>query len=79
MLVVTWLVAESITATEFERAVTTKSCGPVAVVLVPADGGSAKQARASAVRSKPRRKGERSIEFVTDRVLIALEVFSAVH
>ena len=75
MLEVTWLVAESITVTEFERAVTTKSCGPAAVVLVPVDGGSARQVRATAVRTKPRRKGDRSIESVLHGVVIALGVF----
>ena len=38
IFVVIWLVAESITVTEFESVVTTKSCGSLAVVLAPADG-----------------------------------------
>jgi len=66
---VTWLVAESITATAFESVVVTKSCGLLAVVLVPTTGTSAEQARASAMRRKPRRKVRQSIEFLIEGVL----------
>src|SRR5215469_9467604 len=67
--VVTWLVAESITATAFESVVVTKSCGLPAVVPVLTTGRSTKQASASAVRRTPRRKVRRSIEFLIDEVL----------
>src|SRR5881275_1022068 len=58
IFVVTWLVAESITATEFERVVTTKSCGMLAVLLASAgaDGGSANQVSARVKRARPSRQ-----------------------
>src|SRR5439155_17425358 len=58
IVVVIWSVAESITVTQFEPLVVTKSCGPSAVLLAPAgaDGGSASQVSARARRGRPRRQ-----------------------